>query len=153
MGMHLINKQQEEHGFSIMSWYKVLNLAFMCGWVPAGTLPPLEYDDEEGDTAYREWDGRYHSGERQWITDDDALAFAAALEAGMDDIPDLDLGETIRTPLRFGEFDLYLNEEETIERVTTRYTPNPFEYFSGQRRKQRLREFIEFCRRGGFMVW
>jgi hypothetical protein len=154
MGMHLVNKQQNEYGFSVMSWYKVLNLAFMCGWIPAGTLPPADYDDDEaGDTEYREWDGRYHSGEGQWITREDALAFAAALEAGLDDIPDLDLGEPIRKPIRFGEFDMYLNEEETIERVATRYTKNPFEYFSGPQRKTRLRDFIAFCRQGGFMVW
>lgn len=147
MGMHLVNKQQEEYGFSVMSWYKLLNLGFMCGWVPAGTLPPTDYDDDE------DWDGRYHSGEGQWITHEDALALAASLEGGLDDIPDLDLGEPIRKPLRLGEFDLYLNEEETIEHVTTRYTKNPFEYFSGSQRKARLREFIRFCRRGGFVVW
>lgn len=147
MSMHLVNKQQEEFGFSLMSWYKVLSLAYTCGWVPAGTLPPIDEDDDE------EWNGRYHIGEGQWITAEDARGLAAALDASMDDIPDIDLCRPMRKPIRFGEFEFYVNEEEHIEQMTVRFEQIPFEYFSGARRKKRLREFSAFCKRGGFTIW
>src|SRR5262245_6395263 len=111
MSVHLVNKAQEEFGYSILSWYKVLNLAFICGWVPAGTLPPADWDADMED-----WDGRYHTSDGQWITAEDAERFAGALEAGLDDIPDMDLGESIPIlPLRLMDAD---EGEDSIERVT-----------------------------------
>jgi hypothetical protein len=144
MGMHLVNKAQDEFGISILSWYKVLNLAYICGWVPAGTVAPEDWESESP------WDGRYHSSDGQWITSEDAARFADALANGLDDIPDMVVGEGVT--LRLRDMD-DVADGGSIDRATHRYTRSPFEYFSGPARKQRIRELIAFCRRGGFLVW
>src|SRR4051812_8779901 len=87
MGMHLVNAAENTFEFSVISWYKVLNLARICGWAPAGTTAPEDWDCEEA------WDGRYHTNYGQWVTPNDAQGIALALQVGLDDIPDVQVGE------------------------------------------------------------
>src|SRR3954470_22740492 len=100
MTMHLVNRNQEEFGISILSWYKVLNLAYICGWVPAGSVAPVDWESDSEDALQHAWDGRYHSSDGQWITAEDAARFADALENGLDDIPDMVVGEGVTLRLR-----------------------------------------------------
>jgi hypothetical protein len=150
--MHLVNKTEEVLAISTISWYKVLNLARICGWAPAGTVTPIDWDCED------KWDGRYHSNDGQWVTDADAMGIAAALINGLDDIPDAEVGDRVRITsvgLQSGD-KLELMIDRTIdpfEQLNRRMTQSPFEYFSGESGKERLREIAAFCGQGGFYIW
>jgi hypothetical protein len=151
MGMHLINKSEEVMAISVISWYKVLNLARMCGWAPAGTITPDGWDYEDA------WDGRYHSNDGQWVTDEDARGIGCALLNGLDDIPDIEVGEKARLPQGSQSGDLlaqmFDRSTDPFEQLNRRLTQSPFEYFSGAGGKERLREIAAFCNEGGFYIW
>ena len=105
-------------------------LAVACsnGWSPRGTEPP------DGWEGY--WEGEYCKNDRQYVTDDDALGIANALELGLDDVPD----EHVLPQLTIGnglDFDHF---------------PTPIQWLSGESGKNCMREFIAFCRSGGFTI-
>src|SRR5438445_5871465 len=55
-------------------WSRLLSIARIYGWQPAGTVFPEDYYDEplwKGDPLY--WDGRYWPGYGQFVTGEDAL--------------------------------------------------------------------------------
>lgn len=113
--------------FNVWSWAHILQLAVAHGWKPTGTVHEAP-----------EWGGNYWSNDGQEVTDADAAAIADAIERALPDVPDHDALAHKRNPdgksIPFG-------------------TPvNAYELFSGERKKQ-LREFIEFCRRGGFRIY
>lgn len=72
------------------------------------------------------FDAAYLQPEGQKVSAADASCIADALERVLDDIPDfvIPLGKKIHV----------------------------FEYFSGERNKDRIVEFIKFCRRGAFRI-
>lgn len=70
-----------DFAFKPGQWKTVLALASGFGWEPTGTQPPDEIASDK-------WDGRYMSSDAQEISQDDALALAAALSRALDDIPD-----------------------------------------------------------------
>ena len=57
---------------SALVWSVCLDAAVAFGWVPAGTVASHKNPN-------RPWDGSYTSNDWQWVTDDDARAFSAAL--------------------------------------------------------------------------
>jgi hypothetical protein len=152
----------------------VLELAREHGWEPAGTEPPewTAYTpdgvvDEEATRAerqgYANWGGGYFTNEYQVVSDEDAANIADALECSLDDVPDEGGGvgrlftNTQWEALQSGELpEEVIDEalERFMERKTTRppqITPQtPAFYFAGQ--KDCLREFITFCRAGGFSI-
>lgn len=113
--------------FSRESWTKLLSLALFCGWQPMGTrVPSMTEIHGFYDEA---WDGSYLTNDGQIIVAEDALSLGTTLESSLDDIPDFNL-----------EFyPLDLNQI------------NPFEFFAGDE-KQRLVEFIQFCKLGSFLI-
>jgi hypothetical protein len=153
MGMHLVNKSEEVMAISVISWYKVLNLARMCGWAPAGTVTPDDWDCYTD----QDWDGRYHSNDGQWVTHEDAHGIGTALLTGLDDIPDVEVGEKARLSLSSQSGDLleqmFDRRTDPFEQLNRRLTQSPFEYFSGASGKERLREIAAFCQQGGFYIW
>ena len=56
-------------------WQKLMNLAQIYGWNPAGTQEPPQWNQEEGD-----WDGSYDIFAGEWVADADAHALAQALK-------------------------------------------------------------------------
>ena len=151
MGMQLVNAADNTFDFSVISWYKVLNLARICGWVPAGTTAPEDWDCED-----EVWDGRYHTNYGQWVSTVDALGIAAALQAGLDDIPDVEVGEQPMPIKRLTEPNgdtLELFAGDPMVEMNRRLTQSPIEYFSGPKGKALIGEFAEFCGEGGFNIW
>jgi hypothetical protein len=140
------------------AWGHLLDLATRYGWQPAGLLPPEPdpdddpEDDEAADAADPEED--FEPGEPTlddyfWndgfrVTDEDARALADALERSLPDVPDHDaLGHKTTThPGLPGQRLIPIDAEVS-----------PFEYFSGPKGKGRVKEFIAFCRQGGFAIW
>lgn len=109
------------------SWTRILSLAMFYGWQPMGTRVPSMTEIHGFDTE--SWDGTYLTNDGQIVVTEDALALGIALEQSLDDIPDFNLED----------YPLDLN------RV------NPFEYFAGDE-KQRLTDFVKFCRLGSFLI-
>jgi hypothetical protein len=120
-----------EMSFNNGTWGHLLKLATMNGWEPAGTRK-----------RSREWDGNYWTNDGQRVTDDDARNLADALEEALPDVPDHDALEGKK--VRIGNTDEYA--------IPADVPTTPFEWFSGKA-KQRLRDFIVFCRKGGFRIW
>ncbi len=144
-----------------MSWGKVLSLAQMYGWKPAGTTLPIAYtEDKSLIDKLGEWDGNYFYNAYQGVTDSDALAFALALEAALDDIPDsadgIDQWITARK-LPDGDFlstvlqALPHDPNQMVAFSGPNEKLNPLEFFAGTE-KAYLREFIAYCRKGGFVI-
>ena len=146
--------------FSNTSWCKVLELAYGYGWKPAGTEPGQWVDPSTGELAEQlspdpdKWDGNYITNAAQWVTDEDAASIADALEQALDDIPDSDTGEKWVT---YGPANLPTGPverslvEEGLAVSGANGSLSPPEYFGGEA-KQRVRDFIAYCRAGAFYI-
>jgi hypothetical protein len=133
--------------FSHMSWHKVLDLACEYGWQPAGTELPRWHDEtgaliEQWSLDANEWDGGYSSNDGQYVTDEDAAHIADALQRALEDIPDFDTGE------RWAE---YGPADQLTDPLARALMMPSLEFFSGEA-KQHVRDFIAFCRAGGFCI-
>jgi hypothetical protein len=89
------------------------------------------------------WNGIYTLNDGQWVTDEDAGNLAAALEQALPDIPDEDALAHKLEPDPF-EPDRWIVKEG--EELTLP------EFFFGEG-KEWVREFIAFCRQGGFSIY
>jgi|SRR5215204_2593331 len=158
MGMDLSGAGGYER-FSYPSWRKILELAYEYGWKPQGTEPGQRYD-ENGELIKQlspdpdEWNGGYFSSDYQWATDEDAANIADALQQALDDIPDFDTDEK---RVEYGPDELPTSQvgRSLVEQGLVVNVPNaslsPVEYFSGEA-KQKVRDFIRFCRAGEFYI-
>jgi hypothetical protein len=109
------------------SWTRLLSLAVFYGWQPMGTRVPSITELHGFDAE--SWDGTYLTNDGQIVVTEDAWALGFALEKSLDDIPDFNLES----------YSLDLSQI------------HPFEYFAGEE-KQRLKDFIKFCRLGSFLI-
>lgn len=140
MGMDLNSAEGGTRRFSQSTWSSMLKLAYLYGWKPLGTEPGGWIDPDTGPWYHPvSWDGNYTSNDLQWVTEEDAARIAEALENALEDIPDHDVGET------------------TVEYGPKMVFTGPgvpgglLEYFSGAG-KQRVRDFVAFCRVGAFFL-
>jgi hypothetical protein len=122
--MDLYNERGDSFHFSSSMWNRVLYLAGVYGWKPSGTLSP---EDE----SLTSWDGGYGVNEGQRVSEDDALAWAQALEKALPDISD--------------EFQIPFPHVEKSGREIL------LEELSGPN-KEHLVQFIAFCKRGAFSI-
>ena len=163
--------------FNIDEWPLVLKLAQIHGWEPEGTQP--SFDDqlmstggaedtnadtdtdtaEHTDKAYSggEWSGTYLLNRMQSVTDSDAAALADAVEQALEHIPAVPIDKQLEN-----RRVLYLENsdgpEEVVEKILERFTDDftkvadPHLEFSGPEHKEKLENFVAFCRRGGFTI-
>src|SRR5262249_52232156 len=87
--------------------------------------------------------GGYFVNDGQRVTAEDARALADALERALPDIPDHDAmpHKTFEHP-----------SEPGVRLVALDPRASPYEWFSGDK-KRLVRQFIDFCRQGGFEIW
>jgi hypothetical protein len=130
MGMDLENSKGYFR-WNIWYWRDVLDLGLMYGWQPMGT----ELESEE------DWCGTYYTNDGQLVNSDDALALADTLELAVNDIPD---ATALGNP----------NSSEQIGTNEDEFDPEAdlLSKFSGEE-KPYLKEFITFCREGGFNIY
>jgi hypothetical protein len=138
-------------------WEKLLKLAHEYGWKPAGTKPPrgivMKPDgsiDHEMTAMYswseEDWDGSYFSNNGQYVTDEDAANIADALERALHDIPD----EETEAKVRAVELQPWLAYGS---RGPDHDIPlSLIDKFSGRPGKERVKNFMVFCRAGGFCI-
>jgi hypothetical protein len=157
MSFHLINEQGVCFWFSVVSWHKVIELAELGGWRPAGTEKPGYYDE----LRYGKWSGKYTTNNRQWVTAQDAAALADALECMIDDLPDTEAPDL---KVEYGKKDVglpsaprhlkwlltNLPDGETV--VGENCKLSPLAFFGGKYKDQ-IRDFVTFCRLGSFALW
>lgn len=101
-------------------------------WKPKGTKPSKVTIDcgLEGD-----WDGNYFANMWQVVEDDDAKNIALALEKAFQDIPD--------KPNRKAHHLTRIGEGEKV---------SPLDYWNGKRSKAYVKQFIKYCKVGGFTL-
>ena len=144
MGMSLTGRGDRHFGCNHFTWGCFLELAYRYGWQPIGTEAPaweVLGADPPIHADYPDWSGTYFSNDGQFVTDRDASNIAAALERALDDIPDHDAME---------DEEIYICGTSGYD-IQTAQDASPIEWFSGQG-KTRVRDFIEFCRAGGFLI-
>ena len=156
MGMDLANKLGNEISWSNIAWAKLLALAEMYGWEPGGTTESCNWDDSTiAENPLPAWDGSYSCNDHPFVEPEDARAMADALEKALDDIPDHDGPDKMMT-YRQGEKTGVLSIDLAISQlglnIGPNYKLNLFEFFAGGD-KDRLREFIQFCKQDGFFIY
>ena len=162
MTMDLFNTSNDHLDFPIVVWEKLQLFAKLYGWEPIGTV---DIEDRLSIAEGRPWDSNYFTNDGQFVTPEDADAFADALEKALVDIPDFTI---IAKPSVIKIKDVRLQDLNSHPRLrvmisafidagqgeATIINPHltPFEIFGG-RKKVIVREFIAFCRKGGFEIW
>jgi hypothetical protein len=130
--------------FNWVNWCALLEVAFRCGWEPAGTI--MARRDEKGNVKIvglyekvygreedsLDWDGDYFCNEGQLVTAEDAANLADALERALQS-----------TPL-----------EEAMVDPTEDSWPHGIDdmasFLAANRNK--IESFILRCRKGGFHI-
>ncbi|HEU0296125.1 MAG TPA: hypothetical protein VFR47_25545 [Anaerolineales bacterium] len=140
------------------TWSRILSLARFYGWQPMGTLPPFIHNLRKPsytDGANGVWDGTYLRNEGQVVRTEDALALAGALQASLDDIPDVNPDRELTMeddlPEWFSPAEKAIIRDGLEEHKETPLGILPFEYFAGDG-KQNLLDFIRFCMLGEFVI-
>ena len=162
MGMDLANKSGDVISWSNIAWAKLLALAEMYSWEPVGTTEPCDWtepcnwdDSTIAENPLPAWDGSYSCNDHPFVELEDARAMADALEKALDDIPDHDGPDKMMT-YRQGEKTGVLSIDLAISQlglnIGPNYKLNLFEFFAGGD-KDRLREFIQFCKQDGFFIY
>ena len=128
-------------------WQKLMNLAQIYNWTPAGTAAPPEWERE----ANENWNGGYDTFNGEWVTDDDARALAEALDRALDDLPDNTMPDRI-IETEIEEIDREGEVSISFHIIEANKSLNLFETFGGQY-KSDLKTFIRFARQGGFHIY
>ena len=159
MGYDLTNEQGDYFRFGQVAWHKLLALAELGGWQPAGTERPAHYKDPA--LAPSQWDGSYTANAGQWVSAHDAAALAMALEGLLDDIPDATAPDLLvdygQRPELLANADpsvqwLVQSAPEGASVVAPNANLSPLDFFGGEQ-KAKVRAFVAYCRAGGFEVW
>ena len=91
---------------------------------------------------HENWDGEYYTNSMQYVTPEDAINLAEALERALENIPDLD---SIVEPIKYPQ-------EIKGEKMKEIYR-NFLDEFGSKESKDRIRKFITFCIEGkGFYI-
>lgn len=116
------------------SWRYLLELAHDNGWEPSGTGAPPQYRDARDE---EKWDAMdYFSPAHQLVGNEDAARMAAALQRALSVIPE---GKTVAAMAGDG-----------LSGIDEHLTP--IDWFSGDGGRERVREFAEFFKAGGFVI-
>jgi len=159
MGMTLLSVGTTvDFYFNIWTWRYLLALAKQYGWEPLGTEGPREefngeYLSDDG------WDGNYLSNAFQFVRSEDAKAMAEALEIALLDVCDSrkpekhEINDMISNdPIIKGMREFFRGKESDLEeRFNQMVLTSPLAYFRDGG-KETLIGFINFCKKGGFVI-
>lgn len=155
-----------DRSFNLTTWRLLLDLALRHGWRPAGVAKPEDEQEDEREPSIDMDPAHalppesplaravasllpaddplltsYFSNSGCVVTAADAAALAEALERALPDIPGHDA---------MGEKTFFLPSLPGVPLVRSTTPVNVFEWFSGK--QELLRDFIRFCRAGGFEI-
>jgi len=121
----------EKFSWRLFYWPRVLDLARIYGWKPAGTLPPRSWP------RGKPWNDAYHANDGGIVTAADALALAGAVERFLPDLP-----RASRYPDGIPLSQLAWDRGFIVAML------------SGEPERARLEAFAAYCRRsGGLEIW
>jgi hypothetical protein len=134
--------------WSVHGWRAVRQLAKDYGWEPEGTRPP---EDWGGD-----WAGVYDTNELQCVTDGDAARWADALEKALAEMPRLGTCEEPGPVEMFSPGDAadlqdflgQLFSQESRRRQAQEFLT----WFQTADGRQKVQDFIRYCRAGAFVI-
>lgn len=153
MSVDLVNENDSSFWTNNRAWYRILSLALMYGWKPAGTLRPPDWDDHPR-LKDEIWDGGYATNDGQIVTDVDALAMAAALEESLVDIPEQKPQVAMGAERTKGNVaEVLLQEIEVIHQAVHSGVRDPTAIGVYEIYKVKLNELIDFCREGEFRIY
>jgi hypothetical protein len=139
MSMAFTSESSAASGCTSGAWDFYRRLARNYGWKPIGTRAPKRIS-----FWFRKWDGGYHWNEGQWVTREDATAFADALEKNLQD-PDRATRQRMVVRAIAAEVLRMAREQRGIELPDeSEREPLPTD--------DDLRELISFCRKGSFRI-
>ncbi|MBL8822428.1 MAG: hypothetical protein JNJ77_07570 [Planctomycetia bacterium] len=115
-------------------WHRLLSVAERYGWEPAGTV----IAEEEAQQS--DWNGSYWSNDFQTVTAADAEQLGAALERALSDISDAD------------ELAHHRGADGSLRLTRSIIMEDDIKWLSGPDCKNHIREFIQYCRGGGFTI-
>ncbi len=138
MSMAFTSEAGATTGYTSSAWDFYRWLARKYGWKPCGTRPPRRVR-----FWFRKWDGGYHWNEGQWVTREDAAAFADALERNLQD-PDRATRQRMVARAVSAEIQRLAREHgvELPDRSETEPLPTDDD----------LVQLISFCRKGSFRI-
>ena len=160
MTMSLVSVDTKVHFyFNIWAWRNVLSLAKQYGWEPLGTEKPRLEGEIEEYWRDKDWNGDYLSNDFQIVKAEDAKSIAKALEIALVDmcnpggsekrkINDVIANDPLIKALREG---LGGEKSDLEERYNALASTSPIDYFRDGR-KETLTDFIDFCRKGAFVI-
>jgi hypothetical protein len=151
MGYDLKNSKNNFR-INVNAWPILLELAFHYGWNRIGTKSETIAD----------WDGTYLTNSGAYVTSEDAVNLAVALEKALPDIPEIDNpslsasiwgSNVMNTDYRIDkdmmtDFHNYINPPsgEDVSKLLLR--------FGGDIHRQKIKDFIIFCKEGeGFKIY
>jgi len=143
----LLRGEQGEFVLNNAGWAMLLRLAWDYGWRPKGTRPPAHWAVGPNPERAEQWNpADYVTCRGQRVLDEDSDLLAEALAALIDDLPPTDPAE--------GDDLAHVEMPGFPPRsfVSPTRTVNAFEALGGSNREG-FREFLRFCRRGGFEIW
>src|SRR5688572_26314993 len=138
MGFDLSNKSGGYQRFSGAGWGLALTVAEHYGWKAAGTPRPSDWDDADGP-----WEGEYAIQAGQWVTAEDAAAFAEALERGV-------AAEDFVRVAQRGMDDLNAELVRAIPSAKNDVKPLPDD--EAEQFRGRMKELAKFARQGTFVI-
>ena len=137
MAYLLKSESGAETGWTSFAWPIVRGLAEDFGWHPRGTLPPPDWNAEVERVG--EWPGGYTSNDGQLVSEPDASALGAALDAA----------------LASEDFELRIRGlcRGTTAQIRSAGIPLVGEGADASLWRSNIQEFAHFCIKGGFRLW
>ena len=153
MSIRLTNQHGEIFQTTNIAWARMLTLARVAGWLPAGTVPSENWEPEDPEEP---WDPlNYWTQDAQEVCTEDARSLGAALEQAHPHIPE----NPPASPRAF------YNEEELMDFITLwshviAEMREAFELDSPTLERfgwldikpERVLNLAHFCRNGGFWI-
>ena len=159
MGFLLVNVGTEvQFHFSIWAWRNVLALAKPYGWEPLGTESPKETYDGYSENV-DDWNGNYLLNGGQLVRSEDTKAMAEALEIALVDVCDFrksekrEINDAIANDPTLKKLcEAFGGQGSCFEEIFNQMaSTSPLAFFRDGG-KEKLMEFIEFCKKGAFVI-
>ena len=136
----------------LLSYYFALELGAKYGWRPRAMISEAAFETVHGssfDDLYGWYGTFFNEGHR--VSAVEAQNWADALKNALADIPDHDAMAHKPAASPMPEIIRYLYRDMR-QLPDASQLVGAFEWFSGKR-KQELRDLIDFCREGRFSIW
>lgn len=130
----------------LITFPKLLHLAYLFGWHPRGTAPPTF--DHGGYVVIdsSDWDGDYFGNSFQNVTKEDAKEIAVSLQKALQYIPDTYEKVALDELIKGG----FVPKGKVYNQTPEEQIDHLISVFAGG--KDYIKKFIDFCEDGAFCI-